>query len=123
MYVPLSRRVLAWALRTAASTRSLAAVAAVGGALATAGSASVVAGCGRAASAADKTHDAVGTVQTVAPNGAYVIISHEDIPGYMQAMTMQFTAQSKDQLAGVAPGDRVAFSFTEKFVLTSIRKR
>jgi len=80
-------------------------------------------GCGRAASAADKTHDAVGTIQTIAPNGTYAIISHEDIPGYMPAMTMQFTAGTKEQLAGFTQGDHVAFSFTEKFVLTAIRKR
>ncbi len=80
-------------------------------------------GCQSPAQAADKTHDGVGTIQNIGASPAYVIIAHEEIPGYMVAMTMQFMAKSPDQLAGLALGDRVAFTFTDKFVLTAIRKR
>jgi Cu/Ag efflux protein CusF len=53
-----------------------------------------------------------GTVQTFDTKTGIVRIAHEDIPGYMKAMTMGF-AVSGDQMVGVQPGDKVAFTFTE----------
>ena len=45
----------------------------------------------------------------------------------MGAMTMSFWPQRKEQLEGLAVGDRVAFEFTEtedaRRVLTTIEKR
>ncbi len=53
-----------------------------------------------------------GTVQTFDTKTGVVRIAHEDIPGYMKAMTMGF-AVSGDQMVGVKPGDKVEFTFTE----------
>jgi hypothetical protein len=38
-----------------------------------------------------------------------VRIKHEEIPGYMAAMTMSFEARDTNELAGLEAGDHVAF--------------
>ncbi|HJR57826.1 MAG TPA: SCO family protein [Vicinamibacterales bacterium] len=38
-----------------------------------------------------------------------VTVSHEPVPGFMDAMVMQFTAASPEALAAVRPGDRIRF--------------
>jgi Cu/Ag efflux protein CusF len=53
-----------------------------------------------------------GVVKSFGPNRAYVNIAHEKIDGYMEAMTMSFEPRRPEQLAGLAPGDNVAFTFT-----------
>ena len=47
-------------------------------------------------------------VVVAAPEGGEVRIAHDDIAGYMPAMTMAFTLAG-DQSARLAPGDRVRF--------------
>ena len=39
------------------------------------------------------------------------VIEHEEIPGFMPAMTMAFNISSPDALAGIEEGDRVKFLF------------
>lgn len=51
--------------------------------------------------------EAVGTV--VAIEGDFVLIDHEDIPGFMDAMTMSFPLEQESLLTGVEVGDRVGF--------------
>lgn len=52
---------------------------------------------------------ATGLVLTVDPAAGAVTVSHEPIPGYMDAMVMPFTAARPADLEGVRPGDRIAF--------------
>ena len=61
-------------------------------------------------------YPARGVVQAVRPDGKTVVIKHEEIPGYMMAMTMPFEARPTNDLAGVKAGDTVAFRLrvTEK---------
>jgi len=74
-----------------------------------------------------KSYHAVGVVKSFGPGRAFVNISHEDIPGYMQAMTMSFEPQRAGQLDGLAERDRVEFDFVEtedaRRVLTRIGER
>src|SRR5204862_330147 len=44
------------------------------------------------------------------PGEARIQIAHDQIPGYMQAMTMDFDAKDPDALTGLQPGDRVRFN-------------
>jgi protein SCO1/2 len=60
---------------------------------------------------ATATYSSRGVVRGFAPERRLVFIAHETIPGYMDAMTMSFEARSPAQLAGLAVGDRVTFSF------------
>ena len=50
-----------------------------------------------------------GVVQELKPDGKTVVISHEEIPGYMPAMVMPFTVGDTNELRGLAAGDLVSF--------------
>jgi protein SCO1 len=55
------------------------------------------------------TYVVTGFVQWVAAAQKQVTISHDEIPGFMPAMTMSFDVASEKLLDGVAPGARVEF--------------
>jgi protein SCO1/2 len=65
--------------------------------------------CTAAASGCAARHHARGLVLKVDPAAASVTVSHEEIPGYMDAMVMPFTVRDPKQVAEVRPGDRIAF--------------
>lgn len=73
-----------------------------------------------------KIWHATGAVRTFGPSREWVGIAHDDIPGYMAAMTMSFHPQAPSQLDGLAAGDRIAFDFYEsedaRRILTRIEK-
>lgn len=50
-----------------------------------------------------------GVVQSVSPAESKVVIKHEKIPNYMEAMTMPFDVKSVQELTGLSPGDEVTF--------------
>jgi protein SCO1/2 len=54
-------------------------------------------------------YEAEGTVTELRPDLGQVVIDHEDIPGLMPAMTMNFDVADPALLAGLAPGDRIHF--------------
>ena len=64
----------------------------------------------RAARAASQRYATRGVVRHVAKDRTRVRIRHEDIPGFMKAMTLPFDADPK-LLAGVVEGDQVSFTF------------
>jgi protein SCO1/2 len=77
-------------------------------------------GARRPASASPGTNlqifQAQGVVKAIKPDGKTVEIRHNEITNYMPAMTMPFEAKDPKELAGLKPGDAVAFrlSVTEK---------
>jgi protein SCO1 len=66
----------------------------------------LLAGCRR-----DETHTytVTGFVQSVAPGQKQVVVSHDEIAGFMPAMTMSFDVASEKLLDGVGPGARIEF--------------
>ena len=50
-----------------------------------------------------------GVVRELKADGKTVIIRHEDIPGFMPAMTMPFAVKDVSELKGLASGDTVEF--------------
>jgi protein SCO1/2 len=64
--------------------------------------------CGQAGSPAQKTYPLRGQVLAVRTDVREVRISHEEIPGYMAAMTMSFGVRDAAELAGLGRGDLVA---------------
>ena len=48
-----------------------------------------------------------GMVVTVEPRRQTVVISHDEIPGYMPAMVMPFHIKNENELGGLQPGTRV----------------
>src|SRR5262249_18291047 len=52
---------------------------------------------------------AKGVVQRLDPDGKSVTIKHEEIPGYMAAMTMDFPVHNTNELRGLTSGDSITF--------------
>ncbi len=50
-----------------------------------------------------------GVIKELPASGTNVLIRHEEIPGYMAAMTMEFRVAHTNELQGLAPGDKVEF--------------
>src|ERR1041385_2356704 len=81
-----------------------------------------LAGCGRSDDRAASTSSwsrtnqqgfqVKGLVTEVNPAEKSVTIKHEEIPGYMQPMTMPFDVRDTNELAGIEPGDPVSFRLT-----------
>jgi Cu/Ag efflux protein CusF len=65
----------------------------------------------------------LGKVVAVVPQRQEVIIDHEDIKGFMDAMTMGYKVDSPSLLKAVKPGDTVQFTIdTDKRIITKIAK-
>ncbi len=72
------------------------------------------------------TYNVKGTVMKVRPEANSVVIAHEDIPGFMPAMTMPFRVQDPKEIEHLVAGSVVEFkfevqesgSFAHDFVIT-----
>jgi protein SCO1/2 len=53
-----------------------------------------------------------GVVREVMAEKKSVTVAHEEIPGYMLAMTMDFSVTNAAELAGLSPGDAITFRMT-----------
>jgi protein SCO1 len=65
-----------------------------------------------AAPAETREFSVKGVVKKVEPENSRVIIAHEAIPGFMEAMTMPFRVKAPEILAGVQAGDSVSFKLS-----------
>ena len=66
---------------------------------------------------------ASGKVLAVVPESAEIVLTHEEIKGFMDAMTMGYKVSSSSMLKTVHPGDTVQFTIdTEERVITKITK-
>ena len=66
-----------------------------------------------------------GIVRSVIPKLGAVFLTHEAMPGLMDAMTMGFETDAPQMLDGLAPGDPVRFTVRkdgERLVLVAIEK-
>lgn len=59
-----------------------------------------------------QTFQVRGVVREIQEGGKVAIIRHEEIPGYMAAMTMPFDVKAPEEMAEVKPGDKVGFRMT-----------
>jgi protein SCO1/2 len=66
---------------------------------------SLFAACRRSGN--ERRYDLKGKVLAVEPEKHLVTVSHEDIKGYMPAMTMPFTVRSDSDLQIIAPDDEI----------------
>jgi protein SCO1/2 len=82
--------------------------------------------CGLAGCKSGKEHySAEGTVVAVHLGDRKIKIAHEDIPGYMPAMTMTFEVAPDVPLGDLSAGDRVRFGFDawpEHIRITEMKK-
>lgn len=56
-----------------------------------------------------RSYQARGIIKALDADGKSVVIQHEAVPGYMDAMTMTFEDKNPGELSGLRPGDSVAF--------------
>ena len=61
---------------------------------------------------AKRTFSVAGTIKEVRTKDGSLVIAHDEIPGYMKAMTMPFTVASTNELADLSAGDRITFRFS-----------
>lgn len=57
-----------------------------------------------------------GVVQEVRDGGKVLVIDHEEIPGYMQAMIMPFRVKVPSEAAGLTPGEEIEFVYVVRDV-------
>jgi Cu/Ag efflux protein CusF len=70
-----------------------------------------------------KSVTGVGTIVALVPQSQEVVIDHEEIKGFMDAMTMGYKLAQRTQLQSLKPGDRVSFTIdTDKRTITKIDK-
>lgn len=77
-------------------------------------------------SAGAKVYDVTGKVVSLDPAKKVVTLDHEDIPGFMKAMTMEFPVADAKLLDGVKVGDAVRGKITAgggSYAVTSLEKR
>ena len=67
----------------------------------------VAAACTRSAPADHKQYKLEGQVLSVKPDHKQAVIRHEDIPGFMSAMTMPYDVIDPKEFEGVEPGDLI----------------
>jgi protein SCO1 len=69
----------------------------------------LVASCGKrpAEAGAVKTFPVRGVVKEL--RATSVIVAHDEIPGYMDAMTMPFNVKDSNAIAALKPGDNISF--------------
>jgi protein SCO1/2 len=67
----------------------------------------LVAGCGSDVDTETRLYDLKGHVLTVKHETKEILVKHEDIKGFMPAMTMPYTVNNGDELKGIAAGDLI----------------
>ncbi|NNL84904.1 MAG: redoxin family protein [Myxococcales bacterium] len=65
----------------------------------------VLVACG----SSERLYDVVGVVEELRPEDNQIIIAHEDIPGLMPAMTMNFDLEDPRVIDGLVEGDAIRF--------------
>lgn len=59
-----------------------------------------------------QTFEGTGVVKNITPSKSHIIIEHEVIPGFMDAMTMPFQIKDQKVLDGITRGDKIHFVLT-----------
>jgi Cu(I)/Ag(I) efflux system periplasmic protein CusF len=65
-------------------------------------------------SAPRQTYSTRGKVRAIGERKNNITIAHEDIPGYMKAMTMMFEVDKPDLLNDIKVDDQVSFTFSDR---------
>ena len=71
--------------------------------------ASATATGGSSAEETPREYSVRGVVRRVEPERRSVVVKHEEIPGFMPAMTMPFDVKEPKELNGLKPGDQISF--------------
>ena len=75
--------------------------------------------------AGEGTWTAKGIYRGMIPEQNLILVTHEEVPGLMSAMTMGFPLRDAKPPRGLSPGDRIAFTLKEdgnRLVVVALRK-
>ena len=72
------------------------------------------------ATACGERHQATGLVLRVDRDTGTLTVSHDPIPGFMDAMVMPLVAADRDELRDVQPGDRIGFRLVVRGTRTQV---
>jgi protein SCO1/2 len=78
------------------------------------------------AASATRTYDVRGSVVAIAPDRLTVSLDHEEIPGLMAAMKMDYQVEDARMLEGLKAGDRVAGRLQDRdgaYLIVSLEKQ
>jgi Cu/Ag efflux protein CusF len=73
-----------------------------------------------------RSYDIKGKVVSVDPKKPAITLDHEDVPGLMKAMEMEFDVENAKILEGIKPGDQVKGELMKKksgYLITQLEKR
>lgn len=92
----------------------------------------LVSACGGAPTAASpssssaEARSTTGTITEVRDEGRVLVIAHEELPGYMRAMTMPFEVEANARDGSLQKGDAITFTFVDqegKRVITKLARK
>ena len=74
-----------------------------------------------------KSGTGVGVVTEISANKKFITLDHNDIPGIMEAMAMEYPVQSSDLIKDIHVKDSVGFTLTKtpesQYMVTEIHKK
>jgi Cu/Ag efflux protein CusF len=76
--------------------------------------------------ASTRRYEIKGKVVSVDPQKPAIMLDHEDIPGLMKAMEMEFAVEDAKILDGIKPGDQVKGELVKeksRYLITRLEKR
>jgi protein SCO1/2 len=85
----------------------------------------VVSGCRQPAPATSRQFPLTGEILAISADRSEITVKHDEVKGFMDAMTMPFVIKDRTQLDGLAVGDLVAATLVvtdEGAYLTGLRK-
>lgn len=71
--------------------------------------------------AIESVHPARGVIEAIDEEGARLTISHEEMPDFMDAMTMPFELGDSAEIVGLSVGDKIAFELVMATTKSFIR--
>ena len=86
----------------------------------------LILGCQQAERPSEDQYDVTGKVTAVDADKQTVTLDHEDIPGLMSAMEMEFKVESLSVLEGISTGDQVQGRLRAKsgdYTITHLEER
>lgn len=85
-----------------------------------------VLGCSPTPSNQSDVYDIQGKIEAIKPDKTGVTLDHEDIPGLMKGMKMEFPVKDAKLLEGLQVGDQVQGKLlveSGKYLITALKKR
>ncbi|MEX0599718.1 MAG: copper-binding protein [Rhodothermales bacterium] len=58
----------------------------------------------------ERHYEVTGVLRSITPSGSHIVVEHDEIPGFMHAMTMPFAVSDTASVGGIDVDDRIRFT-------------